>query len=57
MVCIYSMIEEGRSVFWEVIASVIARKKISWELVSNSEWLVTQSCMNVRIQMPFSGNK
>ena len=48
---LYRVVQEETSVFWEVIVSVIFKKKKgSYEHVSNSEWLPRSRCLNLRIQ-------
>lgn len=37
---LYRVIQEERSVFWEVLVSVIVRRKSLYEHVSSSEWLL-----------------
>ena len=45
----YRVIQEERSVFWEVIVRVVVRIS-AHELVYNSEWLPKKSCLNLKIQ-------
>ena len=46
----YRVIQEERSIFLEVIVSVIVRQNSSCEHVSNSERLTRQNCLNPQIQ-------
>jgi len=43
--CFYRVILEESSILWEVIVSVIANKY--YKHVSNSEWLLRESCLNL----------
>jgi hypothetical protein len=47
--CIYRVIQEGKSIFWEVMISVIVREKL-YEYVSDSELLPRYICLNVQIR-------
>ena len=53
---LYRVIIEEVSVFWEVIVSVIVRKKL-FEHASNSECLPRYRCLNPQIQDHLNGNK
>jgi hypothetical protein len=45
----YRVIQEERAIFWEVIVSVIVREKSFYEHVSNCEWALRQSCLNLSV--------
>jgi hypothetical protein len=50
---VYKVIQEERSVFLEVIASVIVKKNVH-KYVSNSEKLPKYSCLSLEIQIALS---
>jgi len=45
---LYRVIQEERSVFWEVVVSVIVRQTVCMDM-SNCDWLLRWSCWNVQI--------
>jgi hypothetical protein len=46
---VYRVIQEERSIFWEVTVRVIVTKS-SYEYESNYDWLPRQNCLNLQIQ-------
>ena len=48
------VIQEKRSIFWQLTVSVSVRKKSSYKHVSNSQWLPKQSCLHISIPSPAS---
>ena len=46
----YRVIQEEKSIFCEMIVSVIMRKKVHIMSPSNSEWLARQNFLNLQIQ-------
>ena len=53
----YGVIKEVKSIFWEVIAWVMARKNSSYEHMSNSEMLPASSCLNLHTHFWLRGWK
>ena len=45
---VYKVIQEERSVFWELTVLVIIRKNRSYDHVSNSEWLLRLNRLNLQ---------
>jgi hypothetical protein len=46
----YGVFQEERSIFWEVLVSLIVIKKNIVKHVSESAWLLSLSCLNLQIQ-------
>ena len=45
---LYRVIQEERSVFWEMVVSVIVRQRVCMDMF-NCDWLLRWSCWNVQI--------